>query len=122
MAVLAFRTTRKPVASIDLNAGLCGVNLHHAACIIMRQLGGKAKFVLLNAVDDPATVVTLSINQVGEVFLDVAANQFGLGEIHRSINHLSHFASRDQFFGGGQEARGVQMQFMVEDVAVAFAF
>ena len=122
MAVLTLRATREPVAGIDLHTRLCGVNLHHAANTFVGELGGKRNFVFCHAVDDPAAVVTFAVDKIRESFLDVTTDEFALGEVHWRFGHGCHLASGNQLVGGGQETRGVQSQFMVEDVAVAFTF
>ena len=121
VSVLSLWASCQPVACINLNARLRGVELHHAARAFVRKFCCKVELVFAEPVDDPATVVAFPVDEVRKFFLNVLANQFAFGEIHGCSNDRSHFASGNQFIGCGQETVGIEAQLVVEDVAVTFS-
>lgn len=80
------------------------------------------QLALLVAVNDPAAVVTLAVHQSVEIGFDVLTNGFWLGEVHWSALYCGYLASGDELCGGRQVVVCKQLQLVVENVAIAFAF
>ena len=66
-------------------------------------------------------VVTLGYTKRLEVGLDIAADGFGVHEVHGCACHRNGFAERDEALGGWQELGGVEAKHMVQHRAGTFA-
>lgn len=114
MAALAKRGTCEPVARIDLNAGRIGVYVECAARAGAVKLGLKDDVARLIVVHGPAVVVALAVYEGREVGFDIAAEWLGRGEIHWRTLNRTQLAGGDKGRIGGQVARCIQAQSVVE--------
>ena len=102
LATLAHRGSLQPVAGIDLDCGLVGTDLNHAARLLVTEHGSQMQVAVLIAVNNPAVVIALAIVQGGEILLDVIADHLGLGKIHRRALDRRHLSTGDERVIGRQ--------------------
>ena len=76
-------TTRKPVASVDLDCRLGGQNLKHTAALGRIKLGGGLKLSRLITINHPTVIIAFAEFQGREILFYLGSNPLEFLEIHR---------------------------------------
>ena len=95
-SVLALRAACKPVAGVNLNARLGGIDSKAASALCRYELRGFLKLSFLPAVDNPAGVISFAVIKGREVLLDVSPELLALEKVHRGSRNRLSLSQRDE--------------------------
>ena len=87
-----------PVVCIDLYARFSGIYFQTASAFRFHTFGCEGQCTGFLLVQHVAMVVTGSVNQLLERFIDAASHCVRCAEVHRSSFHFGDFAGRDGNF------------------------
>lgn len=105
-----------------MSAGLCCRDGESTTGIGVEKRAGHFELPFYPSVDYEAVVVSFPDVKGLEVGVDIFADGFGCGEIHRSSGYGFDIAE-GRFGGvGGEVVGAVELQHLVEDVAFVVAF
>ena len=108
------------ISRVELHTGLCGRDFQHAPAGGFVHTCSQGKAVPF-AVDDPVVVVAVTKNHLIVAVVDARADFSGRGEIEWRSFYRTEFPGRDQILVDRSEPVGVEREFVIQNVAGAFA-
>ena len=108
------------ISRIKLDSGLSSGDFQHAPAGRFVHACSQREAVAF-AVNHPVVVVAVAQHELFVIIVDARAHSRGLGEIERSSFDRSKFTRWDEILIDRSEAVGVERDFVIENVAVAFS-